>query len=359
MPGTRYVEGVLAELDFRLAQPEWDKRTVNTVFFGGGTPSLLEPHLIASILDGVRARTTLLPDCEISLEANPGQASRDFLLGYRKSGVNRISFGAQSFSPVTLKTLGRLHTPADIACAFSDARSAGFENLNIDIIYGVPNQTLADFKSDLNEALALAPEHISLYGLTIEQGTPLHGAVVRKDIIPTDDELALAMMQHGNERLTEAGLEHYEVSNFSHPGFNARHNLAYWNGDDYLGLGAGAHSLYRAGANSAKRWSNVSLPEEYSKRTCATGSAESWQDVLGQKELIFEFFFLGLRKRRGVSEAAFRELFGASFDQVYPGLLTVLCDEGLVTREGDLLAISDKGLPLSDSIAENFTNPIV
>jgi len=356
--GESYVQGILAELDFRLAQSNWQGREVNTIFFGGGTPSLLDPKLIAAILEGVRARAELKPDCEVSLEANPGQASREFLLGYQAAGVNRISFGAQSFLAKTLKNLGRLHSPDDIETAFSDARSAGFFNLNIDIIYGVPNQSVAEFKEDLNSALKLQPQHISLYGLTIEQGTPLHSAVARKDIIPADDEVTLAMMQHGIERLIEAGFEHYEVSNFCKTGFQARHNLAYWNSDDYLGLGAGAHSFLRSDENTARRWSNVSLPEDYSKKARATGRAESWQDALGRKDLIFEYFFLGLRKRSGISTAGFEKLFGLAIDTAYPGLVSVMCDEGLMVRSGDMLAISAKGLPLSDSVVENFADPI-
>ena len=359
VPGESYVDGLLAELDFRLAQPEWHEREVNTVFFGGGTPSLLEPRLIAKVLTAIRERAAVQDGAEISLEANPGQASRAFLLGYREAGVNRVSFGAQSFTVSTLKSLGRLHTANDIATAFSDARSAGFDNINIDLIYGVPKQTLTEFKSDLNEALSLAPQHISLYGLTIEQGTPLHSAVARKDIIPLDDDTTLAMMEHGNERLREAGLEHYEVSNFSHPGYSARHNLAYWNGDDYLGLGAGAHSFFRVDADSAKRWSNISLPEEFSKRARASGAAESWQDNLKRRDLIFEFFFLGLRKRAGVSLNRFKELFGVDIDHPYPGLITVLCDQGLLCVTGDALSITAKGLPLSDSVVENFADPVL
>ena len=366
VPGEGYVEALLAELDARLAQPEWHERPVQTIFWGGGTPSLLAPELIKRTHLAVRERVSVAPDAEIALEANPGQVSAEFLAGYAQAGVNRISLGAQSFLQRTLKTLGRLHAPADIAAAVIDARSAGIENVSIDLIYGVPNQSLAEWREDLSRALELAPNHLSLYGLTVEQGTPLHAAVARKDIIPVDDELALEMMFTGKQVVTDAGFIHYEVSNFAKPGFESKHNLAYWNGDDYLGLGAGAHSFSRQRASqTGVRWSNVLLPEEYMRRARSSGTAEGWRDSLDRKALMFEFFFLGLRKIAGIKLADFEQLFGEPPHKGYENAIKELVAEGLLElvpsrldrgldKSEQRLRISARGLALADSIVARF-----
>ncbi len=218
-------------------------RPVSSIYIGGGTPSLLTGDQLARLMAAVRAHFTLLDDAEISMEANPGTIDAEKLYAYRKSGVNRLSFGAQALQPHLLRTLGRIHAWPDVASAVGMARAAGIENLNIDLMYALPGQTLADWCYTLDAAIALAPAHISAYSLILEGGTPLTERVARGELMEPDEDECVEMQRLATQMLAEAGLLRYEISNYARPGFECRHNIAYWTRRDYLGLGAAAHSL--------------------------------------------------------------------------------------------------------------------
>lgn len=361
IPEKDYVAAVRCELDFRATQAEWKGRPIQSIYFGGGTPSLLSRSAIRKIISEACALFPVAENVEISLEANPGTVDVDKLAGYRDAGVNRISFGAQSQDRDVLKTLGRLHTPEEVDAAVCASRAAGIQNINLDLMYGVPGQTRAQLEQDLRAFTSLGPQHLSCYGLTIEKGTPFFTSYKRGVLKLPPEETVVKMMEELTAFLAEAGFTHYEISNFARPGFEARHNLAYWNGDDYLGLGAGAHS-FRAEVSGdrrtgARRWSNFALPEKYQEQATAHGTAESWQDALGPRELMFEFFFLGLRKMAGIRLSEFEKFFGITVDEAYPSVVTVLVDHQLLTLENDLLRLSERGILLADSVIENFASP--
>lgn len=349
LPEKEYIQALLAELDYMTTREEWHGREIKTVYFGGGTPSLLAAGSIKRLLSSLMKSFPVAADAEVSLEANPGTVTIENLRGYREAGVNRLSLGAQSFNIETLKKLGRMHTPEQVGAAFEAARAAGFNNINLDLIYGVEGQELSGLRRDLEAILTLKPEHISAYGLTIEKGTPFYTTYKKGKMKLPDEELIVQMMREIRDTLKGNSYEHYEISNFCRSGREARHNLAYWNGEDYLGLGAGAHSY-----SSPKRWSNYALPIKYMQHASATGSALSWSDTLTLESLIFEFFFLGLRKLGGVSRKDFYNRFNMHIDQIFPITLHILTEHGKLFSQGDIIRLSEEGILVADSVVESF-----
>ncbi len=358
IPEKDYVQALLSEIDYMSSKDEWRGREVRTIFFGGGTPSLFAASSIQKIISAIGRLFPLSDNIEISLEANPGTTSSENLAGYKECGVNRLSFGAQSFKIETLKKLGRMHTPDQVVSSVENARAAGFSNLNLDIIYGIEDQSLSDLLYDLKAALELTPEHISAYGLTIEKGTPFFQSYKKGLMKLPDENLLLEMMKVIQVTLRQNDFKHYEISNYCKSKKEALHNMAYWDGDDYLGVGAGAHSFYlnKSDSNNIKgsRWSNYALPDKYIKTANALGNAASWTDSVGLKSLIFEFFFLGLRKIDGISKKEFTEKFSLSVDEIYNIAIAMLSEQGLIINETDNLRLSENGIFLADSVIESF-----
>ncbi len=360
-PEKEYVSALLSELDYRAALPEWKGRTVRTIYFGGGTPSLFSPASLRKIISVIIKTFPVDEQVEVSLEANPGNLPYDTVYGFKEAGINRLSLGVQSFVPETLKALGRLHTPEQVEASIETARSVGLTNLNIDIMYGAPNQTIKDVESDLKEISRIDPPHVSPYGLTIEKGTPFFTSYKKGVLKLPREKHLVSMMELIEKRLSALGILQYEISNFAKPGKEARHNMAYWNGDDYLGLGAGAHSFNRLVRNGSatygRRWSNFAPHQRYITEATGKGTAESWNEDLDEKNAIFEHLFLGLRKCEGVSLARFESLFNRTILDTYPAIIEALTTEGLMTQSGDRLALSAKGRMLADSVIENFASP--
>lgn len=361
MPEDEYVASLLAELDARAATDAFRGRTISTVYFGGGTPSLLSSNAIDRILSAIRGAFEWSRELEVSLEANPGAVTTELLGGYRAAGVNRLSFGAQSLNPATLRALGRIHTPEQIEQAMAMARQSGFANVSLDLMFGAPEQTLSELEADIRATAALRPNHVSTYGLTIEKGTPFFVAHKRGVLKLPPDDVVADMLELASGLLDELGFRRYEISNYAAPGFEARHNLAYWNGDDYLGLGAGAHSYVRAteptDTHWGERWSNYALPQKYMSEAQARGFAVSWNDTLDRASAIFEFFFLGLRKIDGVSLAEFQRTFGVSAHVVYGEQLRSLAGHNLLQLQGDMVRLTRQGLMVADSVIEHFAEP--
>ncbi|MCB0333498.1 MAG: radical SAM family heme chaperone HemW [Bdellovibrionales bacterium] len=355
IPEQDYVTALLSELDTVSREPHWKGRTVQSIYFGGGTPSLFHPTSIGKIIGTISRCFPLDPLAEISLEANPGTIDNEIAELLGDAGINRISLGAQSFQPKVLETLGRIHSSDQIVIAYEILRSAGFTNLSLDLMYGVPGQSLEDVQEDLNVLQSLRPEHVSAYGLTIEKGTPFYQSVKSGKMKLPPEGLILEMMEYLQEFLPQHGYAWYEISNYAQAGRQARHNLAYWNRNDYLGLGAGSHSYYVTQfGKAAKRYSNYALPVRYIEEANACGHAASWHDELSQRDLMFEFFFLGLRKIQGVTLASFRDEFGVSVEEVYGNILEVLVDQGLIKKTQARIHLTEKGLLLADSVIGNF-----
>ncbi|HSD10020.1 MAG TPA: radical SAM family heme chaperone HemW [Candidatus Binatia bacterium] len=352
-PEARYVDALTAEIRYHASAPPFGGKRLATIFFGGGTPSLFAVASLARVLDEARRSFAADTAPEISLEATPESASVATLAGYRRAGVNRISFGIESFHPHVLKRLGRLQTAAETRHAVAMAREAGFTNVSLDLIFAVPGQSADDWRADLDTAISYAPEHVSAYNLTYEEGTPFFDLKRAGRLRPIGDEIEAAMFEEARSRLGNAGYRAYEVSNFARPGFEARHNLNYWHAGPYLGIGAGAHSHEPRG-RGARRWSNERDPALYASRALRSGRAIVHEETLGPRQAAGEFVFLHLRTSEGVGEEAFRARFGLPLEETFPGTVRLLAD-GLLERRADRrLALSPRGLLVADSVFASF-----
>jgi oxygen-independent coproporphyrinogen-3 oxidase len=331
-------------------------RPVATVFFGGGTPSLTPVPEMAEILDGLRATFQIAPDAEVSLEANPGNLTVEYLRGLRDIGFNRVSIGVQSFDDEDLVALDRIHTGEQAREAYTAAREAGFENVNLDLIYGLPEQPLSKWQENLEQALALGPEHLSLYALTVEEGTPLARDIARGRTQAPDPDMQADDYEWTQERMARAGFEHYEISNWARPGYRCRHNLLYWRHGEYLGLGAGAHS-YLGGT----RFGMVLLPNRYSElveESAAAGDGRmrhiATAEAIGPETAIADALILGLRLIEGVDVRAFERRYGRSPDDVYGDVLREFEGYGIVERTPAHLRLTKRGLLLSNELFQRL-----
>ena len=317
-PYARYIDVLLADLDADLADfgAAARGRPIVSVFFGGGTPSLFAPEHVARFLDGARARLAFVADCEITLETNPGTVEHGRFDGYLAAGVNRLSFGIQSFDDDKLKRLGRIHSAVEAEAAVKSAQDAGYTNINLDLMYALPQQSLEGALADVERALALAPTHLSHYQLTLEPNTAF---AANPPPLPDDDH-AWAMQEACEARLAAAGYGQYEISAYAQPGRRCRHNLNYWEFGDYLGIGAGAHGkLTDAAAGSVRRRWKSRHPRAYLE--AAGGAARLGGDsVVGPDELPFEYMLNALRLHEGVPLAAFSERTGLPLECIAPAL---------------------------------------
>lgn len=355
-----YVDALVAEVEWVAANSP-SAIPVHTVFFGGGTPSLLPAESIARILDAVRANCELAADAEISLEANPGSLRPGYLAALRAAGVNRLSLGVQSASPEELRLLERLHSYEDVIAAVKLARQEGFENLNLDLIFALPGQPLAAWQHNLELALDLAPEHFSLYALTIEHGTPFQKMADRGLLTLTDPDLAADMYEWAMQRLAEAGYEQYEISNWAQRRegqlLACRHNLQYWRNLPYFGLGAGAHGFV-AGHRTVNALAPAAYIERVSgaarpafPRTPATIKAQPVDAALEMGETMM----MGLRLlEEGVSQTGFAERFGRTLDEVYGEVIAELQASGLLENGGDRLRLTARGQLLGNRVFREF-----
>jgi oxygen-independent coproporphyrinogen-3 oxidase len=343
-----YVQALLKEIVLAgdMARlPSGQTRCAPTLFFGGGTPSLLHAEQVARLLAGCRRSFAVDEDAEITLEANPGTLDLPHLQELRAAGINRLSLGAQSFDAGLLQTLGRIHSPQEISQAVQMARQAGFRSLNLDFMFGLPDQTMRHWQQTLEQALRLSPEHLSLYSLIIEEGTPFFTWTREGRITPGDEDLCADMYEHARERLQAEGYEQYEISNWARAGHQCRHNLTYWWNLPYIGLGAGAHSFF-----AGTRFSATCEPHEYI-RQLARGQrplAES-EEVSRQQEMT-ETAFLGLRMLAGLHLPTFTQRFGESFSDFVGERLRRVEEAGLLTRTCDWLRLSERGLLLGNEV---------
>ena len=321
---------------------------VDTIFIGGGTPSVPDSALIVGIMEHVRKAFHVVEGAEISMEANPGTVTREKLTDYRRAGINRLSFGLQSANDRELKLLGRIHTWAEFLESFHLARECGFTNINIDLMSALPGQTRESWKDTLNRVTDLNPEHISAYSLIIEDGTPFgekYGSEEGRKLLPDED--SEREMYHETKRfLQDCGYERYEISNYAKPGRACRHNIGYWTGLPYLGLGLGASS-YMDGCRFAV---NSDMKQYLEEKPGMFTDVEK----LTKKDMEEEFFYVGLRMTAGVSLPEFERRFGVSAKDVYPGLMEMFVEEKAAVFQGDRFVLTDYGLDVSNYIMAQF-----
>lgn len=340
-----YFKAVLAQLHTVARLPEIRELRFATVFFGGGTPSLLPAGMLASLLHACTAALNCAADREISVEVNPGTIGAPALLALRKAGFNRLSVGVQSFCDAELRRLGRIHSAAEAGKAVAMARAAGFANISLDLMYGLPGQRAADWQHSLEAALALEPQHLALYELTPEAGTSLAAALERGAIrLPEEDEV-LAMMAVTRRLMAGAALARYEISNYARPGLQCRHNLNYWENGFYLGLGPGAVSAFGGG-----RFAIPPGLARYRERAASGQPAWDAGERLDREAAFRETVIMGLRLIRGVSAAALQRRFALDLRHYYGPVLERLLAQKLVVWHGDLLALSDSGLLLANQV---------
>ncbi|MCI7127224.1 MAG: radical SAM family heme chaperone HemW [Clostridium sp.] len=321
---------------------------VETIFIGGGTPSVPDSGLIVEIMEHVRHAFHVADGAEISMEANPGTVTREKLTDYRKAGINRLSFGLQSANDRELKLLGRIHTWAEFLESFTLARECGFANLNIDLMSALPGQTCESWKETLSRVTDLDPEHISAYSLIIEEGTPFgerYGSEEGRKLLPDED--SEREMYHETKRfLKDCGYERYEISNYAKPGRECRHNIGYWTGVPYLGLGLGASSYL----DGCRFTVNPDMKQYLEEKPGMFADIEK----LTKKDMEEEFFYVGLRMTAGVSLSEFERRFGISAKEVYPGLMETFVKEKAARFEGDRFVLTDYGLDVSNYIMAQF-----
>ena len=338
----RYMDALQKEIQ---AVRDVEAYEIVSVFIGGGTPSVLEAGAIASLMDTVRKKFALRDDIEITIEANPGTVDREKLSVFRRAGINRLSLGLQSTDPAELKMLGRIHTYEEFLQSYRMARAAGFDNINIDLMFAVPGQTEEAWKQHLREVAELEPEHISAYSLIIEEGTPF----AEKELDLPDEDTEYQMYEDTAEILKEYGYHQYEISNYAKKGYECRHNAGYWKRTEYLGLGLGASSLY-----GGLRFFNTRDMQEYLRFSDQAEKIRKEVTRLGRKDEIEEFMYLGLRMTEGVSEEDFEEKFGEKLENIYAPVLQKYKETGFLEYTGTNWRFTRKGIHVSNHILADF-----
>lgn len=351
----RYVDSVIKEI--QQAQDRGND-VVSSVFFGGGTPSVLPGEEIDRILTALREKYVFLPEAEITVECNPGTAEAEKLDIYREAGVNRLSFGLQSADDKELKALGRIHTWKDFLRSFQMARAAGFTNINVDLMSALPGQSTESWERTLKKTVSLEPEHISAYSLIIEEGTPFYekyGAEdekrARDDIVsqlPSEEE-ERKMYQRTEEILSSYGFHRYEISNYAKEGYACKHNCGYWQRKNYRGFGLGASSLMEE-----CRFKNIEDIQEYMERAERGENCVLEKENLSIQDQMEEFMFLGLRLTRGISEADFAKNFGRSIAKIYGDVLKKLESQGLLVWQQGHIFLTSRGIDISNYVLSEF-----
>ena len=351
-PWQAYGRALNSELAYWARKQHFSKRKLASVFFGGGTPSLAPAELVAGIMEKAEMLFGFDQDIEISLEANPGAVDAGSFAGYREAGVNRLSIGVQSFSDLELGWLERIHSSAEAVLAYARAREAGFDNINLDLIYGLPDQSLEGWTTNLERAISLSPEHLSCYQLTVEPGTRLAANHARQPLSLPKDDSALRFFTATRKRLDQAGYDAYEVSNFAQPGAHCRHNDAYWLYDDYIGIGAGASGKWDIDDGNVHRYTNTHSPEKYVANVEVSGCSAESVELLKTEKAAAEAVWLGLRRREGVDRVWFESRFGLDVWWHFAPELSVWRDSGHLALTDQSMYLTPQGIVLADAISE-------
>lgn len=343
-----YVERLKAEIVNTAKKIETDNIIVNTIYFGGGTPSYINEEYILEILETIKSQFILDENIEITLEVNPGTANKEKLRYYKNIGINRISIGLQSTEDKILKLLGRIHNYKEFVQIYKDAREVGFENINIDMIIGVPTQTIENVKDSVNKILELNPEHISIYSLIVEENTPLENKIANGELVLPDEDLEREMYWYTKRKLESNGYKHYEISNYAKKGRESKHNLNCWNQDEYLGFGVAAHSYF-----NNQRYSNTDSMEEYinEKEIYKIQTINEIQTIEDKKK---EYMLLGLRKIDGVNIAEFKNKFIENPIYTFRNEIDKLVKEDLIEVDLNSIKLTNKGIDLANIVWEEF-----
>ena len=343
-----YIDALVAEMK-HYAKTYSSTNIIRTIFLGGGTPTTLTVYQLERILKECVSEFTVASDAEITIEANPATIDIEQLKSIRQTGYNRISIGVQSFDKAELKLLDRAHGPEVIHSTVDRARKAGFDNLSLDLMFAVPNQSLSSWASNQNKALEKNPEHLSTYNLTIEQGTAFSKLQSNGKLIMPDDDHQLELYKKTIERLTKKGFHHYEISNFARRGKECKHNITYWENKNTLGLGAGASSYM-----NGTRFKNINLPAHYIRQVKEKKIAVEHSETLEPRQAMGETIMLGLRLLQGISIHQFEKRFQISFINLFRNIISSLKEKELVIIEKDYLRLSQKGLFWADSVILEF-----
>jgi len=346
-----YASALISQLKSELAIFPIEGREVGSIYFGGGTPSMLSPKFFRSVLGALAGKFHISPEAEISCEVNPATAEAAWFAELRSAGVNRVSIGVQSFNEKSLKILGRVHGPSDSMLAIAQAQDAGFSNLSADIIYSIPGASISDLEEDLRLLMTFSPSHVSAYCLSVEEGTPLHKKVLSGELKMPSEEEQLKQMRVVSRMLGRVGWNRYEISNYAKAEMESRHNVNYWRYGEYLGLGPSAASFLRDVKNS------------FGVRRCVSREIEKYmnkeffssEESIDKKQGALEFMFMGLRMMRGIEPSRFYDIFGVNVDDLYPGKLASLAKRGLISISQDKIALTDRGIEISDQIFSEFT----
>ena len=324
---------------------------VKTIYIGGGTPSLIDSKYISEILEVIKKNYTFAENTEITIEVNPGTVNKEKLEQYKKSGINRLSIGLQSTHDRLLKKIGRIHNYDDFLNTFKIARNVGFENINIDLMLGLPEQSIEDLEQSVEEVIKLNPEHISVYSLIVEEETPFYKKLEANELNLPEDDLERKMYWAVKEKLEKSGYIHYEISNFAKKGFESKHNLSCWNQDEYIGFGTSAHSY-----TNNIRYSNIDNIEEYINNFKTDNETENFvfHEKQNKESKMKEFMMLGLRKIEGISIKDFKSRFSLNPIFAYRKELEKLVDEELIEIDGDNIRLTNKGLDLANLVWEEF-----
>ena len=341
-PVDSYLEHLIEEYD------SYDIKKLRTLYIGGGTPTALSAPQLAFLLEKLTDKLDLSYLEELTIEANPGDLDQEKIAVLKDSPVNRVSLGVQTFNDRMLKQIGRSHLEKDIYENITNLKKAGFDNISIDLIYALPKQTMEDVKINVAKAIALDIPHMSLYSLILENHTVFMNRMRRGKLPLPKEDLEAEMFDYIIAELEKAGFEHYEISNFSKPGFESRHNLMYWDNAEYYGIGAGA-----SGYVDGVRYKNHG-PIRHYLQAVEAGHARVQEEVLTLKEKMEEEMFLGLRKKSGVSKKRFEEKFGRSFEDQYGAVVSDLTEQGLLVPDRDIVRMTKQGLFLGDTVAEKF-----
>ena len=341
-PVDSYLEHLIEEYN------SYDIKKLRTLYIGGGTPTALSAPQLAFLLEKLTDKLDLSYLEELTIEANPGDLDEEKIAVLKDSPVNRVSLGVQTFNDRMLKQIGRSHLEKDIYENISNLKKAGFDNISIDLIYALPKQTMEDVKTNVAKAIALDIPHMSLYSLILENHTVFMNRMRRGKLPLPKEDLEAEMFEYIIAELEKAGFEHYEISNFSKPGFESRHNLMYWDNAEYYGIGAGA-----SGYVDGVRYKNHG-PIRHYLQAVEAGNARVQEEVLTLNEKMEEEMFLGLRKKSGVSKKRFEEKFGLSFEDQYGAVVSELTEQGLLVPDRDIVRMTKQGLFLGDTVAEKF-----
>jgi len=346
--GSQYVGALCREIE--LSDKSIAGKNVDSIFFGGGTPSILPAQELISVLNACRANFDVSKDTEITVEINPGTITPEKVAAYRKAGINRASLGVQSFIDRELTFIGRIHSAEDARTSVKMLRDGGFENISIDLIAGLPYQTIDDWRFNVSEALKLQTDHVSVYMLEVHEGTSLFHQVNRGEVARPDDELSVQMYYELIDAAAEADLAQYEISNFAcGPEYRSRHNLKYWSDVPYYGFGCGAHAY-----DGQSRWWNVKPPKQYIELILTTGKAISEITPLSERELMQEAIFLGLRRMSGIDLTYFQETYGVDIVSEYKDDLDKFLEAKVLEIDGDTIRLTREGLALSNEVFAVF-----